>query len=142
MAWFRRNKFRLHPSHDFVAGPSHSRGHGRPRHPNLPYRHCRAYTIAFCYHLSDIMSDSYGSELCIYKSLPSIAEPLEVIVIFDLSEHGFRLDRSPASMHQTFVTCQQFSGHCAEFIVAMIHLNDSRIVLSFVTHASLLQKLV
>ena len=37
------------------------------------------------------MSDSYGSELCIYESLPSIAEPLEVIVIFDLSEHGFRL---------------------------------------------------
>ena len=38
------------------------------------------------------MSDSYGSELCIYKSLTSIAEPLEVIVIFDLSEHGFRPD--------------------------------------------------
>ena len=104
--------------------------------PNLPYRHFRAYTIAFCYHLSDIMSDSYGSELCIYESLPSIAEPLEVIVIFYLSEHGFRLDRSPASMHQTFVTCQQFSGHCTELIVAMIHLNDSRIVFSFITHAS------
>ena len=96
MAWFRRNKFRLHPSHDYVAGP------GRPRHPNLPYRHFRAYTIAFCYHLSDIMSDSYGSKLRIYKSLTSIAEPLEVIIIFDLSEHGFRLDRSPASMHQSF----------------------------------------
>ena len=136
MAWFRRNKFRLHPSHDFVAGPSRSRGHGRPRHPNLPYRHFRAYTIALRYHLSDIMSDSYGSELCIYKSLTSIAEPLEVIIILDLSEHSFRLDRSPASMHQTFITCQQFSGHCTEFIVAMIHLYDSRIVFSFITHAS------
>ena len=41
LAWFRRNKFRLHPSHDYVAGPSRSRGHGRPRHPNLPYHHCR-----------------------------------------------------------------------------------------------------
>ena len=136
MARFRRNKFRLHPSHSFGAGPSRSRGHGRPRHPNLPYRHFRAYTIAFCYHLSDIMCDSYGSELCIYESLPSIAEPLEVIVIFYLSEHGFRLDRSPASMHQPFATCQQFSGHCTELIVAMIHLNDSRIVFSFITHAS------
>ena len=136
MAWFRRNKFRLHLSHSFGAGPSRSRGHGRPRHPNLPYRHFRAYTIAFCYHLSDIMCDSYGSELCIYESLPSIAEPLEVIVIFYLSEHGFRLDRSPASMHQPFATCQQFSGHCTELIVAMIHLNDSRIVFSFITHAS------
>ena len=82
------------------------------------------------------MCHSYSGKLCIYRSLPSIAEPLEVIVIFDLSEHGFRLDRSPASMHQAFITCQQFSGHCTELIVAMIHLNDSRIVLSFVTHAS------
>ena len=136
MAWFRRNKFRLHPSHDFVAGPSRSRGHGRPRHPNLPYRHFRAHTIALRYHLSDIMSYSYGGELCIYESLSSIAEPLEVIVIFDLSEHGFRFDRSPASMHQAFITCQQFSGHCTELIVAMVHLNGSRIVFSFITHAS------
>ena len=82
------------------------------------------------------MSHSYGSELCIYKSLASIDEPLEVIVIFVLSEHSFRLYRSSASMHQTFVTCQQFSGHCTELIVAMIHLNDSRIVFSFITHAS------
>ena len=59
MAWFRRNKFRLHPSHDFVAGPSRSRGHGRPRHPNLPYRHFRAYTIALRYHFSDI-NNSYS----------------------------------------------------------------------------------
>ena len=136
MAWLRRNKFRLHPSHDYVAGPSRSRGHGRPRHPNLPYRHFRAYAIAFCYHLSYIMSDSYGSKLRLYESLPSIAEPLEVIIILDLSEHGFRLDRSPASMHQAFVTGQQFSGHCTELIVAMVHLNDSRIVFSFITHAS------
>ena len=136
MAWFRRNKFRLHPSHDFVAGPSRSRGHGRPRHPNLPYRHFRAHTIALRYHLSDIMSYSYGGELCIYESLSSIAEPLEVIVIFDLSEHGFRLDRSPASMHQAFVTCQQFSGHSTELIVAMVHLNGSCIVFPFIAHAS------
>jgi len=136
LAWFRRNKFRLHPSHDFVAGPSRSRGHGRPRHPNLPYRHFRAYAIAFCYHFPDIMSHSYGGELCIYKSLTSIAEPLEVIIIFDLSEHGFRLDRPPASMHQAFITCQQFSGHSTELIVAMVHLNDSRIAFAFITHAS------
>ena len=82
------------------------------------------------------MSDSYGSELRIYESLPSIAEPLEVIVVLYLPKHGFRFDRSPASMHQAFITCQQFSSHCTELIVAMIHLNDSRIVLSFVTHAS------
>ena len=43
-----------------------------------------------------------------------MAEPLEVIVIFDLSEHGFRLDRTPASTHQTFVTVKQLSGHCTE----------------------------
>ena len=49
------------------------------------------------------MSDNYGSELCIYKSLPSIIEPLEVIVVFHLSEHSFRLDWSPASMHKTFI---------------------------------------
>ena len=30
------------------------------------------------------MSDSYGSELRIYESLPSIAEPLEVIVVLYL----------------------------------------------------------
>ena len=41
MAWFRRNKFRLHPSQRFASGPSRSRGHGRPRHPNLPYLHFR-----------------------------------------------------------------------------------------------------
>ncbi len=46
------------------------------------------------------MSDSYCSKLRTYESLPSIAEPLEVIVIFDLSEHGFRLDRSPASFYK------------------------------------------
>ena len=89
MAWFRRNKFRLHPSHDYVAGPSRSRGHGRPRHPNLPYRPFRAHTIAFRYHFPDIMSHNFGSELCIYKSLAYIAEPLEVIVIFALSECVF-----------------------------------------------------
>ena len=136
LARFRRNKFRLHPSHDYVAGPSRSRGHGRPRRPNLPYRHFRAYTIAFCYHLSDIMSDSYGSELRTYESLPSIAEPLEVIVIFDLSEHRFRFNRSFAAMHQSFITGQQFPCHCPEFIIAMIHLNGSRIVFSFIAHAS------
>ena len=38
------------------------------------------------------MIDSYGIELCIYKSLASVIEPLEVIVIFDLSERGFRLE--------------------------------------------------
>ena len=136
MAWFRRNEFRLHPSPDFVAGPSRSRGHGRPRHPNLPYRHFRAYAIAFCYHFPDIMSQSYCSELRLYESLPSITEPLEVIIIFDLSEHGFRLYRSPASMPQAFITYQQFSGHSTELIVAMVHLNDSRIVFSFIAHAS------
>ena len=136
LAWFVGTSSDFIPPTAIAAGPSRSRGHGRPRHPNLPYRHFRAYTIAFFNHFSDIMSDSYGCELCIYESLPSIAEPLEVIVIFYLSEHGFRLDRSPASMHQPFVTCQQFSGHCAEFIVAMVHLYDSRIVFSFITHAS------
>ena len=136
MACFRRNKFRLHPSHDFVAGPSRSRGHGRPRHPNLPYRHFRAYTIAFCYHLTDIMGDSNGCKLGGNEPFTSITEPLEVVVIFDLSEHGFRLDRSPASMHQSFITCQQFSGHSTELIVAMVHLNDSRIAFAFITHAS------
>ena len=45
-------------------------------------------TIALCYHLSDIMSDSSGCELRIYEPLPAIVEPLEVIVIFDLSGHG------------------------------------------------------
>ena len=49
------------------------------------------------------MSDSYCSELRIYKSLSSIAEPLEVVVIFDLFKHGFRLNRSPASMYQAFI---------------------------------------
>ena len=87
-------------------------------------------------HLSDVMCHSYSGELCFHKSLSSVMEPFDVVVIFDLSEHGFRLDRSPASMHQAFITCQQFSSHRMELIVAMIHLNDSRIVLSFVTHAS------
>ena len=82
------------------------------------------------------MSDSYCSELRLYESLPSITEPLEVIVIFDLSENGFRLDRSPASMHQPFITCQQFSGHSTKLIVAMVHLYDSHIVFSFIAHAS------
>ena len=111
MAWFRRNKFRLHPSHRKRWAPTgglkpycsctkvhrtfskdtrdHSRGHGRPRHPNLPYRPFRAHTIAFRYHFPDIMSHNFGSELCIYKSLAYIAEPLEVIVIFALSECVF-----------------------------------------------------
>ena len=35
------------------------------------------------------MSHNFGSELCIYKSLAYIAEPLEVIVIFALSEMRF-----------------------------------------------------
>ena len=35
------------------------------------------------------MSHNFGSELCIYKSLAYIAEPLEVIVIFALSECVF-----------------------------------------------------
>ena len=35
------------------------------------------------------MSHNFGSELCIYKSLAYIAEPLEVIVIFALSEIVF-----------------------------------------------------
>ena len=82
------------------------------------------------------MSQSYCSELRLYESLPSITEPLEVIIIFDLSEHGFRLYRSPASLPQAFITYQQFSGHSTELIVAMVHLNDSRIVFSFIAHAS------
>ena len=102
---------KLNPSHRCAAGPTgglkpycsctkvhrtfskdtrdHSRGHGRPRHPNLPYRPFRAHTIAFRYHFPDIMSHNFGSELCIYKSLAYIAEPLEVIVIFALSECVF-----------------------------------------------------
>ncbi len=82
------------------------------------------------------MSDSYGSELRTYESLPSIAEHLEVIVVLYLPKHGFRLNRPPASMQQSFVTGQQFSGYCTELIVAMIYLNDPRIVFSFITHAS------
>ena len=53
------------------------------------YRPFRAHTIAFRYHFPDIMSHNFGSELCIYKSLAYIAEPLEVIVIFALSECVF-----------------------------------------------------
>ena len=34
------------------------------------------------------MRDSYGSELCIYESLPSIAEPLEVIT-FDYQKNSY-----------------------------------------------------
>ena len=136
MAWFRRNEFRLHPSHDFVAGPSRSRGHGRPRHPNLPYRHFRAHIIALLYHFSDIMSHSYRCELCGNESFASIAEPFEVIVILDLTEHCLGFNRSPASMHQALITSQQFSGHCTEFIVAMIYLDDPRIVFPFISHAS------
>ena len=136
MAWFRRNKFRLHPSHDFVAGTSSSRGHGRPRHPNLPYRHFRAHIIAIRYHFPDIMSDGYRCELCIYKSLTSVSEPFEVIVILDLSEHSLGFNRSPASMHQYLVTSQQFSCHCTEFIVPVIHFYDSVICFSLVAHPS------
>ena len=57
------------------------------------------------------MSNSYCSELSIYKSLSSIAEPLEVIVVLDLTEHSFRFNRPPASMHQPLITGQQFSGY-------------------------------
>ncbi len=46
------------------------------------------------------MSHNFGSELCIYKSLAYIAEPLEVIVIFALSEHSFRLYLSLTSVLQ------------------------------------------
>ena len=135
LAWFRRNKFRLHPSHDFVAGPSRSRGHGRPRHPNLPYRHFRAHAIAFCYHFPDIMSNSYRSKLSIYESLSSITEPFEVIVILDLTEYSLRLNRSPASMHQALITSQQFSGHSSQLIITVVDLYSSGSALAFVAHA-------
>ena len=82
------------------------------------------------------MSNSYCSELRIYKSLSSIAEPLEVIVVLDLTEHSLGFNRSLASMHQPLITSQQFSGHCTEFIVAMIYLDAPRIVFPFITHAS------
>ena len=81
------------------------------------------------------MSDSYCSELRIYKSLSSIAEPLEVVVIFDLSEHGFRLNRSPASMHQALITSQQFSGHSSQLIITVVDLYSSGSALAFVAHA-------
>ena len=82
------------------------------------------------------MSNSYCGELRIYESLSSIAEPLEVVVIFDLSEHGFRLNRPPASMHQSLVACQQFSGHRSQFIVPVIHFYDSAIGFPLVAHPS------
>ena len=63
------------------------------------------------------MSEGYRCELCIYKSLSSIAEPLEVIVILDMAEHSLGFNWTPASMHQSLVTCQKFSGHRSQFIV-------------------------
>ena len=81
------------------------------------------------------MSDSYCSELRIYKSFSSIAEPLEVVVIFDLSEHGFRLNRSPATMHQALITSQQFSGHSSQLIITVVALYSSGSALAFVAHA-------
>ena len=122
-------------SHDFVAGPSRSRGHGWPRHPNLPYRHFRAHTITFCYHLSDVMSNSYRCELCIYKSLTSVSESLEVIVILDLTEHSLGFNRPPTSMHQPLFTGQQFSGHSSQFIIAMVDLYSPGFALAFIAHA-------
>ena len=82
------------------------------------------------------MSDSYGSELCIYESLPSIAEPLEVIVIFDLTEHCFRFYWSLTSVLQALLTRKQFSCHRSQFIVAMIYNNGSSLVLPCITHTS------
>ena len=82
LARFRRNKFRLHPSHDFVAGPSNMAEVAMPSKLTLPPLQS-THNITFCYHLSDVMSNSYCSELSIYKSLSSIAEPLEVIVVLD-----------------------------------------------------------
>ena len=47
-------------------------------------------------------------------------EPLEAVVELYVSKAGFRLNRSPASMHQTFVTGQQFSDHCMELIAVIL----------------------
>ena len=111
--WFRRNKFRLHPSQRFASGPSRSRGHGRPRHPNLPYRLRCTRTIALRYHFSDIMSHSYRSKLCFHKLITTISEPLEVVVILYLPKDGLRFDRSHTSVLQSILTCKQFSCHCS-----------------------------
>ena len=89
----------------------------------------RAHTIAFYYHLSDVMSNNYCSELCIYKSLSSVAEPLEVIVVLDLTVHILGFNRFPASMHRPFFTGQQLSGHGTKFILEMVDLDDLRHVM-------------
>ena len=81
------------------------------------------------------MSNSYCSELSIYKSLSSIAEPLEVIVVLDLTEHSFRFNRSPATMHQALITSQQFSGHSSQLIITVVDLYSSGSALAFVAHA-------
>ena len=82
------------------------------------------------------MSYGYRCELCIYKSLTSVSEPFEVIIVLDLTEHSLGFNRSPASMHQPLITSQLFSCHCTGFIVAMIYLDDPRIGFPFITHTS------
>ena len=47
-----------------------------------------------------MVNSAFASRFPLY-----IDEPLEVVVIFDLSEHGFRFNRSPALMHQSLVHC-------------------------------------
>ena len=121
LAWFRRNKFRLHPSHDFVAGPSRSRGHGRPRHPNLPYCLRCTRTIALQYHFSDIMSHSYCSKVSFHKLIATISEPFEVVVILYLPKDRLWFNRPLTSVLQPILTRQQFSGHRSQFIVPVIH---------------------
>ena len=78
LAWFRRNEFRLHPSHDFVAGPSRSRGHGRPRHPNLPYRLRCTRTIA----LLILWTTAIAANLAFTSLLPRYLNLLKLLSYF------------------------------------------------------------
>ena len=43
------------------------------------------------------MSDGYRGELCIYKSLTSVSEPLEVIIVLDLTEHSHGISQTVLS---------------------------------------------
>ena len=77
LAWF------VGTSSDFIPPTTSSRappvheatgGHAIQTYPTATSEH----TVAFCYNLSDIVSNSYRSKFCLYKLIATISDNLKL----------------------------------------------------------------
>ena len=75
-----------------------------------------------CRHLFQVVGNSLQPELYIGSGKTFQSEELEHAVGFDVSEYSLRLYRPPASVHETFLRCEQIPDHILVGVKSVVYL--------------------